>query len=69
MDQDSTFMSSLISYLFKKLDIIIKNSSTLRSLAVMGKTWNQITINNFNETFDKFKADMAEILTSGYICL
>ena len=29
MDQDSAFMSFLMNYLYKKLDIKIKNSSTL----------------------------------------
>ena len=29
MDQDSAFMSSLMNYLFKKLDIKIKKSSSL----------------------------------------
>ena len=27
MDQDATFMSSLMNYLFKKFDIIIKNGT------------------------------------------
>ena len=40
MDQDSAFMSSLINYLFKKLDIKIKNSSTLQSSIITDRTWN-----------------------------
>ena len=38
MDQDSTFMSILMTFLFKKLDIKIKNSSTLQSSIVTGRT-------------------------------
>ena len=40
MDQDSTFMSSLMKYLFKKLDINNKNSGTLQSSIGTGRTWN-----------------------------
>ena len=40
MDQDSAFMSSLMNYLFKRLDIKVKNSSTLQSSIVTGRTWN-----------------------------
>ena len=40
IDQDSTFMSSLMNYLFEKLDIKIKNSSTLQSSIITGRAWN-----------------------------
>ena len=40
MDQDSAFMSSLMNYLFKKLDIKIKNSSNLQSSILAGRIWN-----------------------------
>ena len=40
MEQDSAFMFSLMNYLFKKLDIKIKkNSSTLQSSIITGRTW------------------------------
>ena len=39
MDQDNAFMSSLMNYLFKKLNIQIKNG-TLQSSIVTGRTWN-----------------------------
>ena len=40
MDQNRAFMSSLMSCLFKKLDVKIKNSSTLQSSIITGRTWN-----------------------------
>ena len=42
MDQDSAYMSSFMNYLLKKLDIKIKNSGTLQSSIVTGRTWNKI---------------------------
>ena len=40
MHQDSTFMSSLMNYLFKKLDIKNKNCSTIQSSITAGGTWD-----------------------------
>ena len=40
MDQDNAFMSSLMNYLFKKLNTKIKNSGTLQSSIITGRTWN-----------------------------
>ena len=40
MDQDSAFMSSLWNYLFKKLAIKIKNSSTLQSSIISSRISN-----------------------------
>ena len=37
MDQDSTFMSSCMNYLFKKLDIKIK---TVASSIIISRTWH-----------------------------
>ena len=40
MDQDSTFTSSLMIYLFHKLDIKIKNNSSSQSSVTSGGAWN-----------------------------
>ena len=39
MDQDSTFMSSLMNYLFNKFNIK-KDSCTLQSPIIASRTWN-----------------------------
>ena len=39
INQDSAFMSLLMNYLFRNLDIKIKNSN-LQSSIVTGRTWN-----------------------------
>ena len=44
MDKDSAFMLSLMKYLFKKLDIKIKNSGTLQSSIIAGRTWYKVSI-------------------------
>ena len=42
MDQDSAFMSSVMTYLFHRLDIKIKNNSSLQSSVTSGGAWNYI---------------------------
>ena len=44
MDQDSTFISSLMNYLLKKFDIKIKNSTPSQSLIATGRTWHQVIV-------------------------
>ena len=41
MDHENAFMSSLMNYMLKKLDIKIKNSETLQSSIAAGRTWNK----------------------------
>ena len=43
MDQDSGFMSSLMSYLFKKLGINIKTGA-LKSQVITSRTWHKILV-------------------------
>ena len=40
MDQDSAFISSLMTYFFHRLDIKIKNNSPLHSSVISGGTQN-----------------------------
>ena len=40
MDQESAFMSSLINYLFSKLDIKIKTVAPYNHQFITGRTWN-----------------------------
>ena len=64
MDQDSAFMSSLMNYLFKKLNIKIKNSGTLQSSIVMGRAWNKIIVYNLDQTFNRLRSDVAKVFAS-----
>ena len=59
MDQDSTFMSTLMNYLFRKLNIKIKNHSSIKSPIFTSITWYQIIVQNFDKTFVKTRADVA----------
>ena len=61
MDQDSAFMSSLMNYLFKKLDIKIKYSGILQTSIITGITWYKIIIFDIDQTFNGFRSDVAKI--------
>ena len=54
MDQDSAFMSTLMNYLFRKLNIKIKTVAPY-------KTWTQnlIIVYNFDKTSDRTRTDVA----------
>ena len=64
IDQDSAFMSSLMNYLFKKLNIKIKNSGTLQLSITTGRTWYKIIVCNIDQTFNGSKSDVAKIFAS-----
>ena len=53
MDQDSAFISSLMSYLFKKLGISIKNSRSLQPQIFTGRTWHKFIVKYSVQTFDR----------------
>ena len=61
--QDSAFMSSY--ELFKKLDIKIKNSGTLQSSIIIGRTWNKIIVYNLDQTSNRFRTNVTKIFASG----
>ena len=48
MDQDSAFMSSLMNYLFKKLDIKIKTVAPYNYQSFKGSTWDKIIVHDIN---------------------
>ena len=48
MEQDSAFMSSLMTYLFHRLDIKIKAIAPLYPSITPGGTWNQIPYTDFD---------------------
>ena len=64
MHQESIFMSSLMNYLFKKLDIKMQNSGTLQSSIVTARTWNKIIIYNLDQTFNRSRSDVAKVFAS-----
>ena len=47
MDQDSTFMSNLMSYLFRQIEHQNYNSSPMQSPILTSRTWYQNFILNF----------------------
>ena len=47
MDQDSAFMSTLMTYLFKRLNIKIKTVAQYNHQSLHG-AWNKVIINNTN---------------------
>ena len=59
MDQDSTFMSSLMSYLFKKLGISNKNSRSLQPQVITGRTWYKVIVKYTIQAFDRSGTNMA----------
>ena len=60
MDQDGAFMSSLMNYSFKKLNIKIK-TVTPYNHQLGGRTWYKIIAHNFDQTFNRFRSDVAKI--------
>ena len=50
MDQDSAFMSSLMTYLFHKFNINIKTVAPIQPSVTSGRTWNKVTYLHFNQT-------------------
>ena len=59
MDQDSAFMSTLMNYLFRKLNINIFDYSSIQSPIFTGRTWYQVAIQNLNKTFVRTRTDVA----------
>ena len=59
MDQDSAFMSTLMNYLFRKLNIKDYDHSSIQSPILTGRTWYQVTIHNINKTFVRTRTDVA----------
>ena len=59
MDQDSAFMSSLMSYLFKKLGISIKTVGPYNHKSLQGRTWYKIFVKYTVQMFDRSGINMA----------
>ena len=59
MDQDSVFISSLMSYLFKKLEISIKTGRSLQPQIFEGRIWYKVIVKHFVKTLDRSRANMA----------
>ena len=58
MDQDSASMSSLMNYLFKKLDIKIKTVAPYDHQSFQAEHGIKLLSTNSNETFDKSRSDV-----------
>ena len=69
MDLDSAFMSSLINYLFNKLDIEIKMGTPHNYQSLQAKHGIKIIINDSDKTLDKSRTDVAKIFIIGYLCI
>ena len=59
MDQDSAFMSTLMNYLFRKLNIKIMTVALYNHQSFTSRAWYQDTIPNFDKTFDRTRPDVA----------
>ena len=59
MDQDSAFMSNLMSYLFRKLNIKIMTVAPYKPSILTSGTWYQDFIPNFDKTFVRTRPDVA----------
>ena len=51
MDQDSAFMSTLMNYLFRKLNIKVVTIAPYSHQSLQVETWYQVTIQNLDKTF------------------
>ena len=59
MDQDSTFMSSLMNFLFQALGIKIKTVGPYNHKYPTNRTWHKILISNSNKTLDRTRTNVA----------
>ena len=59
MDQDSAFMSNLMSYLFRKLKHQNYDCSPIQPSILTSGTWYQDVIPNFDKTFVRTRPDVA----------
>ena len=59
MDQDSAFMSNLMSYLFRKLNIKIMTVAPYNHQSLQAEQWYQDFIPNFDKTFVRTRPDVA----------
>ena len=66
MDQDSAFMLSLVNYLFNKLDIKTKTVASNNHQSLLAKHGIKIIVNDFNETPDQLRSDVAKIFIISY---
>ena len=55
MDQDSPFMSTIINYLFKRLNIKVKTVAPFNHQSLQARIWNKITIYHIKKTPDQRK--------------
>ena len=69
MDQDSAFMSSLMNYLFKKLDIKIKTVIPYNHQSLQAehgiKSLSMILVKDLTQP----RPDVAKLFTFGYFCM
>ena len=59
MDQDSAFMSNLMSYLFRKLNIKIMTVAPYNHQSLQAEHGYQNSIPNFDKTFIRTRPDVA----------
>ena len=69
MDRDSTFMSSLMNYLFKKLDIKIKTVAPHNHQSLQAEHGIKSLSNILTKHLTKLRSDMAKIFNISYLCV
>ena len=69
MDQDSAFMSSLMSYLFKKLGITIKTVGPYNHKSLQAEHGTIVLVKHIIQTFDRSGTNVAQISVFSHIRL
>ena len=67
MDQDSAFMSSLMTYLLAKFNIKIRAAAPYNHQSLQAE--HGILIHNSYKTSYQLRSDVAKIFAFGYICI
>ena len=69
MDQDSAFMSSLMAYLLKKINIKIRTVAPYNYLSLQAKHSIKSLLTIFYQASNQLRSDVAKIFTFGYVCI
>ena len=64
MDQDSAFVSLLMNYLFKKLDIKIERVAPYSHQSLQAEHGMKIIVYNLDQTFNRSVTNVAKIFAS-----
>ena len=69
MDQDSAFMSKIMNYLFKRLNIKVKTVAPFNHQSLQAEHGIKSTVFSINQTSNRARTDVAKILAFSNIGL